>query len=95
VGPAARFAEGAADPRIARALGTLRHLGRPARVASWEEATEAARRARAVEVWTEPGDALRRILMYRSGRAIEIASGSVDSRQLAEQVFGADGVLVF
>ncbi|HEU5055650.1 MAG TPA: hypothetical protein VFU21_03970 [Kofleriaceae bacterium] len=80
-----------ADPRIARALGTLERLGRPARVATLEEARAAARAARAVEVWTDPG----------SPRRLELAGGtsidprSVDSARLVEQIFQADAAVLW
>lgn len=83
--------EAGADPRIARALGTLQLLGRPARIATLEEARAAARAARAVEVWTDPG----------SPRRLDLGGGSlvdpraVDSRTLVEQIFEADGAVLW
>lgn len=74
------------DPRIVRALGTLERLGRPARTATIEEARAAARAARAVEVWTDPGSPRRLDL----GAAGELDPRSVDSRRLVEQIFEAD-----
>ena len=78
------------DPRVARALGTLERLGRPARRASLEEARAAARAARAVEVWTDPG-APRRLEL--GGGAVD--PRSVDSRRLVEQIFEADAAVLW
>ncbi len=79
------------DPRIARALGTLERLGRPARVATLAEAQAAARAARAVEVWTDPGSPRR--LELRGGRALD--PRAVDSRRLVEQIFEADAAVLW
>lgn len=76
----------AEDARIARALGTLDRLGRPARTATMEEARTAARASRAVEVWTDPGSPRRLDL----GAAGAIDPRSVDSARLVEQIFEAD-----
>jgi hypothetical protein len=78
------------DPRIARALGTLDRLGRPARAATIEEARAAARTARAVEVWTDPGS--RRLLDLG---AASVDPASVDSRRLVEQIFDADAAVLW
>jgi len=74
------------DPRVARALGTLERLGRPARSTTIEEARAAATTARAVEVWTDPGSP-RRLDLGASG---SMDLRSVDSRRLVEQIFEAD-----
>ena len=81
----------ASDPRIARALGTLELLGRPARSATLEEARAAAGQARAVEVWTDPGSPRR--LELGGGRWV--ALGAVDSRRLVEQIFEADAAVLW
>lgn len=86
------------DPRIARALGTLERLGRPARAATLEQARTAARTARAVEVWTDPG-APRQLDL--GGRSIRWPLPSmsdpraVDSRRLVEQIFEADAAVLW
>jgi hypothetical protein len=79
------------DPRIARALGTLERLGRPARIATLEEARAAARTARAVEVWTDPGSPRR--LALAGGQ--EVDPRSVDSARLLEQIFQADAAVLW
>jgi hypothetical protein len=79
------------DPRIARALGTLERLGRPARTASLEEARAAARSARAAEVWTDPGSP--RLLDL--GAAGPLDPRAVDSRRLVEQIFEADAAVLW
>lgn len=89
VGP--RRGDEQADPRIARALGTLARLGRPARVVSLADARAAARSARAVEVWTDPG-APRRLEL---GEAGSLDPGSVDSGALVEQIFAADDAVLW
>ena len=81
----------AEDPRIARALGTLERLGRPARVATLAEAQAAARSARAVEVWTDPGTP--RQLVLAGGQVID--PRAVDSRRLVEQIFEADAAILW
>jgi len=81
----------AADPRIARALGTLELLGRPARIATMDEARAAAREARAVEVWTDPGSPRR--LELGGGRWVD--PRAVDSRRLVEQIFEADAAVLW
>ena len=93
VGPAARFAGGGGDARIERALGTLDRLGRPARVATAEEAQAAAEAARAVEVWTSPG-ARRRLVLRGPAGAVELDPRAVDSRTLAAQILEADAAFV-
>jgi hypothetical protein len=90
---AARWLAGG-DPRIERALGTLRTLGRPARAATRAEAEAAAAGARAVEVWTD-GRAARRIELHSAAAVRSLARGEVDTRALVEQIFEADGVLVW
>jgi hypothetical protein len=80
-----------ADARIARALGTLARLGRPARVVTLAEAQAAARAARAVEVWTDPGVPRRLEL----GDAGSLDPRSVDSRTLVEQIFRADAAVLW
>jgi len=79
------------DPRIARALGTLDRLGRPARTATLEEARTAARTARAVEVWTDPGSP--RLLDL--GAAGSLDPHTVDSRRLVAQIFEADAAVLW
>ena len=79
------------DPRIARALGTLERLGRPARVATLSEARAAAHSARAVEVWTDPGTP--RQLVLAGGQVID--PRAVDSGRLVEQIFEADGAILW
>jgi len=79
------------DPRIARALGTLERLGRPARAATLEEAEAAARTARAVEVWTDPGSPRRLDL----GAAGSLDPRAVDSRRLVAQIFQADAAVLW
>ncbi|HEY8146490.1 MAG TPA: hypothetical protein VIG06_27600 [Kofleriaceae bacterium] len=79
------------DPRVARALGTLARLGRPARTASLDEARAAALAARAVEVWTDPGSPRR--LELGGGHALD--PRSVDSRRLVEQIFEADAAVLW
>ncbi len=79
------------DPRVARALGTLERLGRPARAATLEEAQAAARGARAVEVWTDPGSPRR--LALAGGQ--ELDPRSVDSPRLVEQIFEADAAVLW
>ncbi|HTE55723.1 MAG TPA: hypothetical protein VK698_32940 [Kofleriaceae bacterium] len=54
-GAAARFAGGADDPRIERALRTLAELGRPVEVVDHADLAGRIQRARAVEVWTSGG----------------------------------------
>ncbi|HUS64867.1 MAG TPA: hypothetical protein VMZ28_10015 [Kofleriaceae bacterium] len=90
---AARWLDGG-DPRIARALGTLETLGRPARGATRAEAEAAAAAARAVEVWTD-GDPGRRLRLRSAAGTRALARGEVDTRALVEQIFEADGVLVW
>jgi hypothetical protein len=79
------------DPRIERALGTLERLGRPARSATLEEARAAARTARAVEVWTDPGSPRRLDL----GGAGALDPRAVDSARLVEQIFLADAAVLW
>jgi hypothetical protein len=79
------------DPRIARALGTLERLGRPARAATMAEAQAAARTARAVEVWTDPGSPRRLDL----GAAGSIDPRAIDSQRLVEQIFEADAAVLW
>ena len=79
------------DPRIERALGTLERLGRPAREATLAEARAAAARARAVEVWTDPGSPRR--LDLGGGTAVD--PRSVDSARLVEQIFEADAAVLW
>lgn len=91
-------AAAAGDPRIARALGTLERLGRPARAVTLEEARAAARGARAVEVWTDPGSPRR--LDLGGGGSIRWPlppgePGPVDSRRLVEQIFEADAAVLW
>ena len=81
----------ATDPRIARALGTLELLGRPARVVTLAEAQAAAGRARAVEVWTDPGSPRR--LELAGGRPVD--PRAVDSRSLVEQIFESDAAVLW
>ncbi|HLU68486.1 MAG TPA: hypothetical protein VKZ63_19510 [Kofleriaceae bacterium] len=96
VGPAAELAARGAggDPRVARALATLELLGRPARAVSRDEALAAAGRARAVEVWSDPAPATRRLVLRRGGEAIELDPRALDSRLVAEQILEADGVFL-
>ncbi len=79
------------DPRIERALGTLERLGRPARTATIDEARAAARAARAVEVWTDPGSPRRLDL----GAAGSVDPRSVDSGRLVDQIFEADAAVLW
>jgi hypothetical protein len=79
------------DPRIERALGTLERLGRPARITTIDEVRAAARSARAVEVWTDPGSPRRLDL----GAAGALDPRSVDSRRLVEQIFEADAAVLW
>jgi hypothetical protein len=87
VGGAAAWLGSEADPRIARALGTLERLGRPARAATMQEAAALAREARAVEVWTSPGQPRR--------LELDGIATPVDSRTLVEQIFEADAVVLW
>ncbi len=82
------------DPRIARALGTLERLGRPARAATLAEAQAAAREARAVEVWTDPGSP-RRLELGGAGGGGSLDPRAVDSRRLVEQIFEADAAVLW
>ena len=92
---AARWLDGGGgDPRVARALGTLTTLGRPARSATRAEAVAAAAAARAVEVWTD-GRGERRLALRSAGGTRALARGEVDTRALVEQIFEADGVVVW
>jgi len=84
------------DPRIARALGTLERLGRPARAATLAEAQAAARAARAVEVWTDPGSPRRLELGGAGGGGGgSLDPRAVDSRRLVEQIFEADAAVLW
>lgn len=98
VGGAARWLDAGVgatgDPRIAKALGTLVTLGRPARSATRDEAASAAADARSVEVWTDGGGE-RRIELRSAASARSLGRGEVDTRALVEQIFEADGVLVW
>ena len=86
------------DPRIARALGTLERLGRPARTVTLEEAQAAARAARAVEVWTDPGSPRRLELGGAGSIRWPLPAGdprAVDSRRLVKQIFQADAAVLW
>jgi len=113
-GAAAAFApsgeRGDGDPRIARALRTLRELGRPAEVVAEAELPARMRAARAVEVWTSGSrsPARPRRMQLGGARELEIwpepprfrqpepggGPRPVDGGDLVAQILGSDGPVV-
>ena len=78
------------DARIARALGTLGELGRPARIAGPDEVGGRIARARAVELWTDGA-------APASSRRVHVGDGpgrSVDAADLVAQILASDGPIV-
>jgi hypothetical protein len=97
-GPAARFAD-TDDPRIARALRTLRELRRPARFVDEAELAGLLAEARAVEAWSSAGAGGR--LLRIGDRAIEVAGArfrnegrAIDAAEVVAQILGSDGPIV-
>jgi hypothetical protein len=105
VGPAARYAGeggGDGDPRIARALATLARLGRPARVVDAAGAVALARRAQAVEVWTDgrdPAPPARTLELVPAGggepAVVAVSPREVDPGSIIDRVLAAERAVIW